>query len=177
METLDYAAVVANLKKPGSALLKQWDSTKASMVHMLTGIYDEFLELNIAFINKDPDNIKEEIGDFVFYCEGLLQDMGLTTEELQKGIEGIVEIDVSQFTHQVTSALTPFKRHLMYNNPLEREHAKGIIQIMAIAFALAKSHLGLSAEEILSANVNKLTKGRYKDGYSDSAANNRTDKA
>lgn len=71
--------------------------------------------------------------------------------------------------------LDAIKKYVVYNKPLDE--ANVIEEMGDIEFYLEglRQALGLSRDEILRANREKLTK-RYKDGYSDKAAHERADK-
>lgn len=68
-----------------------------------------------------------------------------------------------------------FKKYIIYNKPLDRVNV--IEELGDLEFALEgiRQSIRASREETLLANEEKLMK-RYKDGYSDSAAQNRADK-
>lgn len=173
-----YSEVVAGLKKPGELLLKQWDNTKASAMHMLLGAYDEYLELMQALAAKDKQGIIEEAGDFCFYCEGLLQDLSCNPDDLKIPEEEILQgLRPTDMLDQMIAVLTPIKRHLVYNKPLDlNEAGVGLIRLQALALGWALHNAGSHPEETLKANTEKLTGVRYKGGFSDKAANERKDK-
>ena len=88
MET--YSQMVAHLKKPGSDILASLTPEKVDAIHMILGITGEAGELVDAYkkwavYGKDLDreNVLEEIGDLLFYIEGLMQNVGVTEKEVK----------------------------------------------------------------------------------------------
>jgi NTP pyrophosphatase (non-canonical NTP hydrolase) len=165
-----YQEMVAHLKKPGQDLLDSWTPEKASAMHMLVGLHDEALELQLAFLNEDIPNVIEELGDMAFYVVGVAQDLGV---ELDLNVEP----DLSEGPNSAMMDLIEnCKRHLCYNKTLEAEKAIESMQGILAQLAGIGHHVGQTLEEIMQQNYDKLMKGRYPNGYSDDAANKRQDK-
>lgn len=163
---MTYKEFVASRKKPGQDLMDSWDVDKASAVHMLVGLADEWME----FMGADSaENAQEELGDLIFYMEGLLQDFGLTLES---------SIYPDFHTESFMEVYTAVKRHLMYNKPIDLDQlevsATETIQ-HALAHLCVEWEVKSDFEQLKEANVAKLTK-RYESGYSDKAAQERADK-
>ena len=85
----DYPALVLALQKPGAEIIAGLVPKKASALHMAIGISGESGELLDA-IKKwviygkplDVENVIEELGDILFYIQGLQNDLGLTREAI-----------------------------------------------------------------------------------------------
>ena len=84
---LTHTELVANLVKPGEQIAKEITPNQAHLLHMVFGISGEAGELLDAvkkhvIYRKDLDthNVVEEIGDLLFYIEGLCQAIGVTME-------------------------------------------------------------------------------------------------
>lgn len=91
MTHTSFEEMVAALKKPGADIVDSMSPMSASMLHMAVGISGESGELLDAIkkhviYNKplDRENVVEEIGDLLFYIEGLMQDVGITKDEIIK---------------------------------------------------------------------------------------------
>lgn len=77
------------LAKAGSQIKEEITPEQASMLHMAVGISGESGEL-LDCIKKhtiyqkplDVENVKEELGDLLFYMSNLMQSVGLTFEEI-----------------------------------------------------------------------------------------------
>lgn len=74
----DHAKMVAELAKPGLAIINTLTADKANLLHMAVGIAGEAGELldaikKHAIYNKplDLENVIEELGDLEFYMQGL----------------------------------------------------------------------------------------------------------
>lgn len=80
--------MVKTLAKPGEDILQSLTAEKANLLHMAVGISGEAGELLDAIkkhviYNKplDTENVVEELGDIMFYMEGLMQDLSISGEE------------------------------------------------------------------------------------------------
>lgn len=85
-----YSDMVRRLKKPGDEILASLTPEKVDAIHMILGIAGEAGELVDAYkkwaiYRKDLDreNVIEEIGDMLFYLEGLMQNVGVTEKEVR----------------------------------------------------------------------------------------------
>ena len=168
---MSYQEMVAHLKKPGQDLLDSWTPEKASAMHMLVGLHDEALELHHAALNEDVPNLIEEMGDMCFYVVGLAQDLGV-----ELNLE--VEPDMDQKNPMAMMELVEnCKRHLCYNKDLDVEKAGKSMNDIISQLAGVSQQLGITLEDVMQRNHDKLMKGRYLNGYSDDAANKREDKS
>ena len=91
----DFNKMALALAKDGEDILKNLTPEQANMWHMVTGIGGEAGEI-VDCIKKhviyqkplDVENIKEELGDLLFYMSNLMQSVGLSFEEvLQHNID------------------------------------------------------------------------------------------
>ena len=164
---MTYSEFVASRKKPGQDLLDDWDVDKASAVHMLVGLADEWME----FMGADSaENAQEELGDLIFYMEGLLQDFGLSLSP---------NIYPDFHAEAFMGVYTAVKRHLMYNKPIDLEQlANSATETIrhALAHLCVEWEVQADFDQLKDQNVAKLTK-RYETGYSDKAAQERADKS
>lgn len=178
--TMDYAEMVSQLKKSGEDIIAGWTPLHASRAHMLTGIYDEYMEVTEALIllegvKLELDNTVElakELGDLMFYLIGLAQDYHIEAQVLAYPLP---EPSRDALQSMIT-ATTMVKRHLYYNKPLDTlELAVALRKLIANITELAGG-IGRSLEDILDLNQEKLLEGRYQAGmYSDEQANERED--
>ncbi len=83
-----FAAMVANLKKPGQSILRSLTPEKCDAWHMASAIPSEAGELFDAIkkwvLYEKPlgrENVVEEMGDVEFYLEGLRTNLGVTRQE------------------------------------------------------------------------------------------------
>ena len=91
----DFNKMTLALAKDGEDILKNLTPEQANMWHMVTGIGGEAGEI-VDCIKKhviyqkplDVENVKEELGDLLFYMSNLMQSVGLSFEEvLQHNID------------------------------------------------------------------------------------------
>lgn len=88
---MTYQQFVAMICKPGSQILIQLTPSQAHQWHMAAGVSGEAGELLDALKKHciyqkplDVENVKEEIGDILFYLTGLLNELGMTLDECLK---------------------------------------------------------------------------------------------
>lgn len=167
-----FTTMVSHLAKPGEDLLEEWTPAKASAVHMLVGLYDEWEEVKSY---TDEENLIEEAGDFLFYLTGLAQDLEIEFDlKIKKGFEPGSPVNFVELT-------TAVKRHLFYNKPLDKDDlsqlfvkVRDCVLLKVIVETSLEEHEALDA--VLAANYHKLWEKRYPNGYSNDAANKRADK-
>lgn len=85
---INFKDMVAALVKPGEDIVQSLTTEKANVWHLATGVSGEAGELLDAIkkhviYNKplDHENVIEELGDMMFYMEGLMQALGISGEE------------------------------------------------------------------------------------------------
>lgn len=174
-----FVEMVAHLAKPGEDLMKEWNANKASLVHMLVGMYDEAQEV---LCHDSRENLIEEAGDFIFYLQGAANDLNITLDLSERDTPQ--KIDYVSFFDNVYELLTQLKRHLFYNKPLPEKSAleemfnKALDSVYCYVGHTLKVHNSpaVSLEYILSENYTKLMLKRYPNGFSNDAANQRLDK-
>jgi NTP pyrophosphatase (non-canonical NTP hydrolase) len=165
-----YTEEVAALKKSGMDILKELTIEKASALHMLTGLTDEFFELGMALNKADFDNVREELGDMMFYLEGLLQDL-----------RTVPASDCEQITVSDGMALIVeiVKRHAFYGQALRQEElstvAGGVLK--SIEFIASSEPIGCTLDDLRQQNIDKLHKRYAAKQFSNEAATERADKA
>lgn len=71
--------------------------------------------------------------------------------------------------------LDAIKKHVIYNRPLDMENIIEELGDLEFYMEGLRQRLGLSRDEVLDININKLTK-RYGHSYSDASAIERADK-
>jgi NTP pyrophosphatase (non-canonical NTP hydrolase) len=82
--------------------------------------------------------------------------------ELMNGIHGL--------TDEVGEINSALKKHFEYGQPLDRNNLKEEVGDCLWRLSQICKSLDITLEECMAANIEKLQKGRYKDGYSDEAA-------
>ena len=177
---MDYVEMVGRLKKSGDDIIAGWTPLHASRAHMLTGIYDEYMEVTEALIILEgveidlgsTEELAKELGDLMFYLVGLAQDYHI---EAQVMAYPLPEPSPDALQSMI-AATTMVKRHLYYNKPLDTlELAVALRKLIANVASLAAG-TGRTLDDILDLNQEKLLGGRYKEGkFSDEQANDRED--
>lgn len=85
----DFAEMVNRLAKSGEDIMAQLTPWKAHLDHMAKGVSGEAGEVVDAIkrhtvYNKelDVENVKEELGDLLFFMQGIMREFGWTFEDL-----------------------------------------------------------------------------------------------
>lgn len=199
MQKTPHQQMVTDLVKPGADILKTLTPAKCNLLHMAMGISGEYLEISQGLLglhekltsgevdgNGVPDrtNIIEELGDAVFFLEGLAQELELNVEALKASQDIAARTGPVTLLNSVEIIQDTIKKHVIYDKPLtsadEVSLASGIGLTQLSIEGLAES-LDISMEDVIEANMQKLLKGdtaRYKTGtYSDDQAQDRADKS
>lgn len=109
---LSYTEFVRSITKPGQDIKDSLTPEKCDMWHMATGISGEAGELLDAIkkhvvYNKplDTDNVREELGDLLFYMTGLAEILGTTLQDAKCENREKLEKRYSQRTYTDTQAI------------------------------------------------------------------------
>lgn len=184
MTKLSYAAMVAILAKPGTAILETLTPQKAELWHHASCIPGEAAELFEAIRNSDVENGKEECGDLEFYMEGARTAAGITREQTLPDGEftdsDTSDFDAGQLCIRAGNIFDAVKKIVIYNKPFDDAARVKLIEAFT-AFEKSMTHvrslLVFTRAETLEHNYDKLMNKRYPNGYTDEAAQARADKA
>lgn len=88
---LEHADLVERLAKPGESILSQMTNGQAHLLHMAVGIAGEAGEL-LDCIKKhviyqqelDKHNVVEELGDLMFYMQGIMNELKLNPSTVKR---------------------------------------------------------------------------------------------
>jgi NTP pyrophosphatase (non-canonical NTP hydrolase) len=190
-----HAEMVTMLAKPGAAILGTMTPEKAHLLHMAVGISGEVGEVLQALVRSTEvksneeaqevlDNVREELGDIEFYMEGLRQGIGVSRYEIiaiaerlsNPMVKAIPPVGIAVFAGNV---LDQVKKHVIYNKELALQELKNELAGLEYHLSAFRSEYRFHRTDSLNHVYNKLIggeKARYKDGYSDKAAQERADK-
>lgn len=179
----DYSDMVAALAKPGQIIVDEMDKEKAHMLHMAVGIAGESLELFQAFAEAvsplkslDMENAVEELGDIEFYIEGYYQALRMVNYPEQLP-EPTFHVDpIAGVMMCASDILDLTKKHVIYGKELDHMAIKGRLEFIQINMAAVMISIGISREEVLRANMDKLGERYHGGSYSDQHAHERADK-
>lgn len=178
-----YIGFVGSLAKPGQDILSSLTPEKCHLLHMAIGAEGEVNEL---INNTGLDNIIEECGDLEFFLTG----MYINTTEFGVGWNSnrilshhVLPLYNSQdvlehaysMSDKTNEMLDLIMKHAIRNKPLDTVKISEILRRLQYDLATIYKYLNVTRAEVLEANKKKLDK-RYKDGYSDKAAQERADK-
>lgn len=189
---ITHHGLVEELKKPGQDILDSLTPEKVCLWHMATGLIGEVFELEEALHKDDRENIVEELGDFRFYLRGIWNNDIIHTyggdEVVLKSTFDMIAPNfgdrsqhIMQTVKEKSSELHDLvKKTCIYNKPNLSK------QLRDLTLDLATNHLAMmiylfrtTPQEVEHYNIQKLKlgkKARYKDGYTDQAAQERADK-
>lgn len=197
----DHTDLVARLAKPGADILKNLTPTKIDLLHAAVGIAGECSELLEGYLTAeqqfnsegiDKTNLIEELGDIEFYVAQARRNLFVERDELlgagrveaaydfRRGVPGYagdLRVVFEWIAIQGGQVLDKVKKVVIHDKPLVVYDIA--VQLDALDGWLVNAYvaLGVSRDDVLAANVLKLTK-RYGSGsYSDQQAQKRADKA
>ncbi len=162
-----FKEMVKTLKKPGESILEQLTAEKCDLMHMALGLVGELIEVEQGRWKGDKENVHEELGDVLFYLEGLCQVIGYEPKRVDSRIKHSLGGDILDLAKKVFA----------YNSELKLQEVKDDIDgVYSHVCELADS-FKFDMQDLEDANIKKLMEKRYKNGYSDEAARERLDKA
>lgn len=187
MPWASYKIMVSTLAKPGSEIAKKLTGVNAHLWHMASALAGETFELMYACAKLDNKNLKEEMGDWYFYFQGLLNGLHIDEESLRRMTAyqlcetENVGID---FYCSVGDLFDSVKKRVIYE---KQGQEIAIVDNMAKTLKLFERYCvyaGFSNSNgeadfrlFKSDNMRKLAKRFPDGGYSNAAANARADKS
>lgn len=196
MKLEKYQQHLATLIKPGHEILETLTPQKVTLWHLASALQGELAELADAM---DSPNYKEEFGDALFYLHGI----ALVIKEYEPLLDSAIgDLGLWEIIHPIDSDY-PFntavhwksnlvisaghlfdliKKHVIYNKILAAEQLTELYRHwLAIRYLLLKNagdpqYCGWSEEELLQANIEKLSKRYPGLLYGDAHAQERKDK-
>ena len=189
MSKVTHPVMVKALAKPGEDIAATLSAEAADLWHAATGVAGETAEIleAVAVVSKtvplDRENMIEELGDMEFYIEQARRNVGLSRDDTMPGftMSGATPmVDAVMLSIAGGQFLDLVKKSVLYQKPIPKTDF--ITRLRAIEEAMAALRLAtnISYEMTIAGNIYKLAEGpnaRYKDGYSDQAAQDRADKA
>lgn len=171
----EHRRMVATLAKPGVAIKASLSPESCDLWHHATGAMTEATEL-LAY--TDRENLVEELGDLEFYLVGVALNVGVTRDTTKKHFaEHDSSVDFEEIVVHVGEVLDAVKKVVIYN--LTPDVGRIQEEFYSIDAHLAKIYRdkGVTREDALRANMEKLAKRYPGFDYSDARAAERADKA
>lgn len=167
---MNYPDFVTSRCKFGGAIVKEMTPLGAHLIHMSLGVAGEVGEL-IDSITDEND--KEEIGDILFYLQGIenATDIHVDIPELYCIEDWRVEIVVG-----MGALVDIIKKHVIYQRELDKETLREVILKIKYSLAEACVDIDYSIEQAQIENMDKLNKRYHQGAYSDQQASERADK-
>lgn len=144
--------------------LPRLESVKLDLSHMCLGMMTEIVEY---IHHQDNINVKEELGDIMWYIAGYctIRNKELSSLSVREDLNKDILIVIGDFTDMV-------KRHIAYNTSIneEKEHYLLSLLCTGVLSSCIKHHI--SFENVLITNIEKLKK-RFPNGFTEYHAVNR----
>ena len=187
-DTITHPELVAALVKPGNDILAGLTAESADLWHAATGVAGEGTEICLAFLNfaiegtLDKENLVEELGDMEFYLQQLRTNVGIERDELEgtdaEFLFSPEPVEMGSIVAVAAGDVLDFvKKVVVYQKPLDREALKVALCKLEGPLRAIRYMSGITLEEVLEANIAKLSVRYAGRTYSDEAAQNRADKA
>ncbi len=199
MENITHPDLVAALVKPGDIIKDQLTAGEAHLWHMATGIAGEAGEIMESVLDSlrhskliNVPNVIEEQGDMEFYLEGARKFFGLTRESVAIALNpptplislslGIVTqntmalVEAAEIGMVASQILDAVKKIVIYRKPADLPAIMEALARMDWHLERFRNFFGLTREQCLAANIQKLSVRYNGIKYSDDAAQARADK-
>ena len=174
-----YQRMVGSLVKPANDILASLTPERVNLIHMAVGVCGEVAELIEGVRRGDVTNIAEETGDVIFYLVGIMQMEGYRTR-VWTGVAPSQSPDIEfELVIAAGALLDAAKKPFAYGRGIDWEAVSTEVNRISMLLVLRSTLNRTTVEAAMRANQIKLftgEKARYKDGYSDSAAEIRADK-
>lgn len=193
---ITHPQLVAALVKPPLDILNSLSLDKVDLWHGATGVAGETGELLEGIADKERsdldkiDNIVEELGDIEFYVQQIrsrtnLHRAGAADDlALKNHTEGAAEQHIKNpLLHLAVQAaiagsqvLDIIKKGAIYNKDVDGHALMDAFFNLDVAMGGIRLLINVTRQEVLDANIVKLSKRYASLGYSDAAAQERADK-
>lgn len=160
--------MVRKLAKDPLIILPTIGAIKVNLLHMIVGITDEKFEYNIAVSNTDKVNQLEELGDMLFYTEGLI--IGFEHEVAEYRLTPLSKDETFQLLARTV------KRHVFYEQDLNVKDLINVYKNLKSWISYDASQIALTITDVQNHNMAKLAKRYPNFDYSDARAKERMDK-
>ena len=183
---LEYRKMVYDLAKPGREIFTTLTATRVHTIHMILGIVGESREVaqeienlkNIEIKDIEPtskDDLIKELGDLEFYLEGLCQGVKFVLRsEINKQI--IKPYDKTKLMSLCCMAAEDIKKYIAYNKMSPTKDLYFILKKVREEIDFIYAYFSISREEVLKANMKKLSVRYEGFKYSDKQALEKRDK-
>lgn len=187
-QTITHPELVRALAKPGAAILDGLTPAMADLWHAATGVATETSELCEALLNfhdageLDTENLIEELGDTEFYLQQLRTNLGVTRDEVM-AFEGAftyspIPIEMAAIVAVAGGNILDFvKKIVVYQKAVDRDALFTILAKLEGPLMAIRHMSGIEHDEVLAANIAKLSVRYASMTYTDADAQNRADKA
>lgn len=179
--SISHAEMVAKLAKDGNQILTELTRKKCHLWHMATGLVGETIELIESTTNE---NKIEELGDIEFYAEGIraavgIKDFNLLSLEVSPHNQMLIMSNPAAVVASIGAGhvLDAVKKHVAYNKPLSMSDLMDGMALTRYGVESFMSICGFSRNQILEANMEKLSKRYPNFNFTNEAAQKRADKA
>lgn len=187
-QTITHPELVRALAKPGAAILDGLTPAMADLWHAATGVATETGELCEALLNfhnsreLDMENLIEELGDIEFYLQQLRTNLGVTRDEVLDSEADFIyspePIEMAAIVAVAGGNILDFvKKIVVYQKAVDRDALITILGKLEGPLMTIRHMSGVEQDEVLAANIAKLSVRYASMTYTDADAQNRADKA
>lgn len=190
MQPKEYSESVITVEnKEFETLAERFKLTRSiRLLHGAIGLASELSEAQELAEGQhiDVTNLKEEMGDIMWYQNLFIQELGFNPEEIymfndtdklhsssENEAKALLQEEVHGLVKHCGELIDLVKKHLMYGRELNVAGVKDRLQKIDYHTNRALRSHGLTSAQARERNDSKLVKIRYKDGYTDAKAINR----
>jgi len=173
MTSITHPELVRALAKPGADIITSLTPVNMHLLHMVVGVCGEVAETIRGIMNRDRENIVEELGDTEFYLEGIYDVTGIQRTTWNPHECGM---DTELFAVHAGELLDAVKKAAIYNKPLDYSNLAVALASLEQQMQAVRNMFTIGKQETIDHNIAKLSKRYASGGYSDAQAQARADK-
>jgi hypothetical protein len=187
-QTITHPELVRALVKPGADILSGLTAETADLWHAGTGVATEASEICLALLEfhnnreLDLENLVEELGDMEFYLQQLRTNLGVARDEvIEADIPFMYSPEPIEMAAVISVAggdiLDLVKKVVVYQKPVDRDAFIAVLAKLEGPLMVIRHMTGVEQDDVLAANIAKLSVRYAGLTYTDADAQARADKA
>lgn len=140
---------------------------KLNLCHMMLGMCSELDELEDAVNYRDKVNVREELGDCMWYVGNIANMLNIETTEIDNEA-----LQYFPFQKNMFKLCNEIKRYIAYGKQIDNEKVKALVNNIIQGIAFNANNYQISFTDVLTRNIEKL-RARFPDGFTEYDALNR----
>ncbi len=137
-------------------------------VHCILGLIGEYNELIDAVQNADKVNIKEELGDMIWFIINIMTLYKMNFVDIEEDVEYYVPytLRTEELLYSISELANSMKRELIFDKPIN-DSFSGYVRNTFAEIQCISAYFKLSFEDVLISNLKKLENRNKNKGIGD----------